>query len=114
MAGEPELLRTLYREFNARNMEAVLARMDPDVIWPNRMEGGMIQGVEGVRDYWTRQWAILDPHVEPVDIQSDSEGRYVVEVHQVVRDPDGKLLDDRMVRHVYRFRDGLIERMDVE
>jgi len=32
----------------------------------------------------------------------------------VVRDTDGNLLSDQRVRHVYRVRDGLIERMDVE
>ena len=114
MADEPELLRILYRDFNTRRMEEVLGRMHSDVIWPNRMEGGEIHGVDGVRDYWTRQWAMLDPHVEPVDIRSDGDGRYVVDVHQVVRDREGKLLDDRMVVHVYRIREGKIERMDVE
>jgi hypothetical protein len=36
-----ELLERLYERFNARDMEAVLATMHPDVIWPNGMEGGM-------------------------------------------------------------------------
>ncbi len=95
-------------------LEAVLARMQPDVVWPNGMEGGYVYGHEGVRDYWTRQWAILDPHVEPLEINRDEKGRFVVEVHQVVRDAEGKLLSDAMVRHVYIIRDFLIERMDIE
>ncbi len=34
-------------------------------------------------------------------------------MHQVVRDLDGEVLTDVMVRHVYLLRDGLVARMDV-
>ena len=74
MADERELLEGAYRDFNARQIDAVLARMHRDVIWPNGMEGGFVHGHEGVRDYWTRQWAVLDPHVEPLEISQDAQG----------------------------------------
>ena len=109
-----ELLEAAYREFNARRIDAVLALMQPDVAWPNGWEGGYVHGHEGVRDYWTRQWAVLDPHVEPVAIRRETDGRMRVEVHQVVRDREGKLLVDTMVWHVYTLRGGLIERMEIE
>jgi len=109
-----ELLLGAYREFNARTIDAVLARMHPDVVWPNGMEGGFVYGVEGVREYWTRQWEILDPTVEPLSMAEDENGRWVVQVHQVVRDRDGKLLLDTTVQHAYRVENGLIRRMDIE
>jgi hypothetical protein len=114
MSDERELLLGAYRDFNARRLEAVLARMHPDVVWPNGMDGGFVYGHEGVRAYWTRQWAILDPNVDPEEITTDARGRFVVDVHQVVCDLKGKLLSDVMVRHVYTIRDGLIARMDIE
>ena len=40
-------------------------------------------------------------------------GRVAVAVHQLVRALDGTVIADREVTHVYSFRDGLIERMDV-
>ena len=109
-----ELLLGAYREFNARELDAVLARMHPDVIWPNGMDGGFVFGVDQVRDYWTHQWQILEPNVEPLSISEDLAGRWVVQVHQVVRDRDGQLLLDTTVRHAYRIEDGLIVRMDIE
>lgn len=109
-----ELLLAAYREFNTREIDAILARMHPDVVWPNGMEGGYVYGIEGVREYWTRQWAILDPKVEPVTITQDSEGRWVVEVHQVVHDRAGNLLRDTTVHHAYRIENGRISRMDIE
>jgi len=111
---ERELLRHAYRDFNARHIDAVLARMHAAVDWPNGLEGGRVHGHDEVRDYWTRQWAIVDPHVEPLQIEPDEDGRMIVEVRQVVRDLTGKVLSDSIVHHAYRFRDGLIVRMDIE
>ena len=112
--NETTILEQAYRDFNNRRIDAVLARMHSDVEWANGMEGGHVHGTEEVRAYWTRQWAILDPHVDPVSIAPDAEGRWVVEVHQVVHDKNGNLLLDKIVHHAYRIRDGLIERMDIE
>ena len=108
-----ELLTVVYAAFNARNIDAVLALMLPDVDWPNGMEGGRVRGTGEVRAYWRRQWGIIDPHVEPVRIEDDETGNTVVDVHQVIRDLSGKILKDQVVQHVYSFRDGLIERMDI-
>ena len=55
------LLRMLYAAFNARDIETVLAQLASDVDWPNAWEGGRVHGREEVRDYWTRQWAAIDP-----------------------------------------------------
>ncbi|MGC2646895.1 MAG: hypothetical protein WA261_11510 [Candidatus Sulfotelmatobacter sp.] len=77
------------------------------------MEGGTVHGRVGVREYWTRQWKILDPQVEPKKFATDSTGRVVVEVHQVVRDLTGKELLNRMVEHVYSIEGGLIQNMEI-
>ena len=112
--NETIILEQAYRDFNQRRIDAVLARLHPEVEWANGMEGGHVHGREEVRAYWTRQWAILDPHVDPVRIAPDAAGRWVVEVHQVVHDKNGNLLVDKIVTHAYRVRGGLIERMDIE
>ena len=108
-----ELLKKAYQAFNARDIDGALATMVPDVVWPNGMEGGTVHGHEGVRAYWTRQWGMLDPHVDPVSLVVDNAGRIVVGVHQVVRDLSGRLLMDRIVEHVYTLKDGLIQSMDI-
>ena len=108
-----ELLQRIYERFNARDMETVLATLHEDVIWANGMEGGHVHGREGVRSYWTRQWAIVDPHVEPVAFAEGPEAEVVVEVHQVVRDLKGHLLVDKMVGHIFRVENGLVTRFDI-
>lgn len=113
MPDEVELLKHLYDRFNARDMETVLSAMHEDVMWANGMEGGHVHGHEGVRSYWTRQWATIDPHVEPVRFVRDADGAVIVEVHQVVRDLNGNLLSDKMVGHVFRIERGLVKRFDI-
>ncbi len=113
MTSKEDLITAVYRSFNARDIDAVLARMHPDVDWPNGMEGGRVHGHDAVRAYWQRQWTVVDPRVDPMHIEDDESGRTVVEVHQVIRDMGGKILMDRMVQHVYSIHDGLITRMDI-
>ena len=113
MSTDYDLLTSVYQAFNARDIETALAAMHPDVDWPNGMEGGRVQGHSGVRDYWTRQWGLIDPHVEPRGFATDETGQIVVDVHQVVHDRDGNLLADRMVQHVYRIENGLVTSMDI-
>ena len=113
ISRERDLLILVYDAFNRRDIEPILPAMHPEVEWPNGMEGGWVHGREGVRAYWTRQWGMLDPHVEPVRFEADSGGRIIADVHQAVRDLSGTVLLDRMVQHVYLIKDGLIRRMDI-
>jgi hypothetical protein len=113
MLTDRDLLTDAYNAFNARDIDAAIAAMHPDVDWPNGMEGGRVHGHGGVRDYWTRQWSLIDPHVEPRRFRSDDTGRMIVDVHQVIRDRAGKVVSDQMVQHVYLIQDGLIKSMEI-
>jgi ketosteroid isomerase-like protein len=108
------LLRRIYAAFNARDIDAVLAAMADDVDWPNAWEGGRVRGHAGVREYWSRQWEAIDPHVLPTGFSERPDGRVAVEVDQVVRDPQGRLIAQGHVVHVYAFDGDLVARMDVE
>jgi nuclear transport factor 2 (NTF2) superfamily protein len=107
------MLETLYERFNARDIDAVLARLTHDVDWPNGWEGGYVRGRDEVRDYWTRQWGAIDGTVTPEGFSRQPDGRIDVTVHQVVKDLDGELLEDLIVHHVYRFRGEKIEHMEI-
>ena len=106
-------LTHVYERFNARDMETVLAAMHEEVIWANGMDGGYVNGRDGVRQYWTRQWAMLDPRVDPIGFSARSNGETVVRVHQVVRDLSGTLLLDHEVSHIFSIADSLIKRFDI-
>jgi hypothetical protein len=109
-----DIIRRLYKAFNQRDIDGVLPYFHLDVQWPNGWEGGYVFGHTGVRDYWTRQWREIDPHVEPLHIAELPDGRVAVDVHAVLRDMAGNLMLDAQMRHVYTFEDGLVRTMDIE
>jgi hypothetical protein len=113
LSSKVEILKRVYEQFNARDMDAALSAMHEDVVWANGMEGGYFQGRGEVRRYWTRQWALIDPHVEPVAFAERAGGEVVVEVHQLLRGLAGEVLVDRMVWHLFEMEDGLIRRFDI-
>ena len=109
-----ERIRDIYDAFNSREIDGLLSQMSRHVDWPNAWEGGRVHGKPAMRSYWTRQWAEIDPRVEPIEIAERDDGRVAVAVEQTVLDRDGGLIAKRSVRHVYAFADGLVARMDVE
>lgn len=113
-APEIELLRAAYAAFNARDIDAALALMTPDVVWPRAFKGSFVRGPEEVRAYWTEQWSEINPHVEPVSFYLEEGGRILVDVHQVVRDKDGAVLADQHVGHRFTLEHGLIQAMEVD
>ena len=113
VSPEIELLQRVYAAFNRRDFESVLAEMQDSVDWPNGWEGGRVVGKAAVRDYWKRQFEVLDAIVEPRKFIRESDGRIATDVHQVVHDKSEKLVVDQMVQHVYRIRHGLIQSMEI-
>jgi hypothetical protein len=114
VARHEELLRSAYAAFNARDVEEVIARMHPDVDWPNAWEGGRVTGRDAVREYWRRQFEAISGSLDPEGFTEEPDGATTVDVHQVVHDANtGELISDSRVRHRYRFEEGLIVRMDV-
>lgn len=120
MADDIAVLRAMYACFNAHDIDGVLGALTDDVAWSNGMDGGYVHGREGVRAYWTRQWAVVSPRVEPLRFDRAPEGSIVVTVRQSVRDLEGKPLRDqthglrdKTVGHVFHLQDGKVTRFDI-
>jgi hypothetical protein len=105
--------KTIYQKFNSRNIDFVISNMTTDVQWENGMDGGYVHGHDGVREYWTRQFKLVSSSVTPLEITEHS-GRVVIKVRQVVHDPDGKLLGDDIVRHIFTMKGEKIARFDID
>lgn len=116
-----QVIKEIYGRFNARDIDGVLAALADDVTWANGMDGGHVHGHEGVRDYWTRQWAVVNPHVEPIAFQQTEDGAIAVEVIQSIRDLNGQLLSgqthglkDKTVIHIFRMDRNKVTRFDIQ
>ncbi len=108
------ILDQLYRDFNARDIDAVLAFLHADVTWPNGWEGGYVSGHDEVRAYWLRQWQQINPIVEPVSFQERPDGQIAVGVHQIIKELNGQVVRDGQVYHLYTFENGKVRTMVIE
>jgi len=113
MADTKAIIEQAYSAFNKRDIDGALALMTQDVSWPKASEGGKVVGKEEIRAYWTRQWGEFDPHVEPLAITEEDEGKTSVRVHQLVKSLQGDVLSDTEVLHVFTMKSGLIAAMDL-
>ena len=109
-----DVIRKAYAAFNERNIDKALSAMQADVQWSKAWEGGYISGHNEIREYWTRQWAEINPNVEPVGFAGRENGSLEVKVHQQVKDLQSNIMFDGIVMHIYTFSDGLIKTMDIE
>jgi ketosteroid isomerase-like protein len=116
-----QIIKSVYQSFNARDIDGVLATLAEDVAWANGMDGGHVHGREAVRAYWTRQWALISPHVEPVAFDDSEDGVVAVEVIQSVFDLNGQPLEgqthglkDKTVTHIFRMEGNKIVRFDIQ
>jgi ketosteroid isomerase-like protein len=121
MSAHTAILQQIYDCFNSRDIDGVLAALADDVQWANAMEGGHALGLAAVRAYWTRQWALVSPHIRPVRFETLADGAVLALVEQSVFDLDGKPLQDqsfglqdKLVGHRFRFQGNKVVRFDVE
>ena len=113
MNNHEKFFQELYKSFNARHIEEVIAHMDADVKWANGMEGGYVIGHDGVRDYWTRQFSLISSNVTPLEIIEEN-GKVRVKVHQVVHDMNGQLLMDEILYHNFSLHNDKVSLFDIE
>ena len=91
-----------------------LLLLTDDVAWANGMEGTHVFGKDAIREYWTHQWSVINPHVEPLKMTRTSDGYLIVDVHQVVKNLDGQTLIDETVKHAFRLECGRVKRFDIQ
>jgi ketosteroid isomerase-like protein len=112
MNNTSDFFETLYKDFNDRKIESVVANMTEDVKWANGMEGGFVFGRDGVRNYWTKQFEQIKSRVKPLKIEMDNEV-IKVKVHQVVYDLNGNLLSDNIVDHIFHMHGEQVAAFDI-
>ncbi|HKC35346.1 MAG TPA: nuclear transport factor 2 family protein [Chitinophagaceae bacterium] len=112
MTSPDTFFKTLYKNFNDRKIDLVIANMTENVKWANGMDGGYVYGHDGVKEYWTRQFTLVSSNVTPLKI--DTENDVVkVNVHQIVHDLNGKLLADEVVQHFFHLEGDKIAEFDI-
>jgi hypothetical protein len=113
MNARVALLTRLYAAFNRGDFEAFCAELDPAIDWPDQIGGGRVQGLEAMRDFWSRRDAMVRVEANPVDFIPLDDDRVEVAAKQIVTNLQGRLWSDILVRHIYTFHASRVARMDV-
>jgi hypothetical protein len=109
-----DLVRRAYAAFNARDIEAAVALMAPDVDWPDAAAGGVLHGRDQVREHWSEQFRLVVPRIEIAEVTETSTGHVEAHVRQVVQDPNGRQLSDDPWVHIFTIDHDRIARMEVK
>ncbi|BAZ16458.1 hypothetical protein NIES4071_83350 [Calothrix sp. NIES-4071] len=109
-----QFLYNLYEAFNEREIETIISLMHSNVKWANGMEGGFVYGQNQVREYWRKQFDIIQPQLEVLNVETDENNRAIITVHQIVRDIEGNLLFDKMVKQIFTIENGLITVFEIQ
>jgi limonene-1,2-epoxide hydrolase len=108
MSSNQQLLQSLYDAFNNSELETIISVMHPDVKWANGVEGGFVYGRDAVREYWTKQYQVIQVQLETLKFETDDKNRNVVTVHQIVKDLQGNLLADMTVKQIFTIENNSI------
>ncbi len=112
MPGSRAVVDALWPALTARDIDAVVALLHPDVDWQDNLNGGRRVGRDAVRAYLSEVMATVVIVSTPIDIRPSGPDRYLARVNHVVRNKDGQLWGQEVVRHVLELREGLIVRVD--
>lgn len=106
-------VRSAYEMFNSQDIEAMLANMTDDVEWPDVRNGSEVRGKDTFRHYLNDVMAVTTPRVTLGDVFVVGDAVFAIGFHQAYGD-DGKLLGPpRVVTQSFRFRGGLIARIEL-
>jgi hypothetical protein len=106
-------LQNLYDAFNRREIETILSMIDENVKWANGMEGGFVHGRDNVREYWQKQFAVINPQLTPLKFRIDEKERNTVDVHQTVYDLQGNVLLKKSVKQIFTIENNLIKVFEI-
>jgi len=107
------LLLRAYLDYNAQDLERLLALVGEDVDWPDDT-GGRMHGRFALASYWSEQWTRVRVHDHPVAFAQRDDERIAVQVRQVVRSLDGAVRSTGEFTHLHRLDGGRIQRLDIE
>jgi ketosteroid isomerase-like protein len=101
---------SMYEAFNARDAEAGLRTLHPDVEWDDG-EGHMLQSLATVRRHWQQQWAVGNAKVEIRQLLDAPDDDVSARIRLITQEGDGEA--ERELGSEFHFSDGLIRTMRI-
>lgn len=114
MTPDKDRIAELYAAINARDLDATVACYAPDARFVDGLEGGMVEGADGIRAHFIHLFETIRVEIAIIDLTPLADGRLRARLHVVTRGPGGGLWQDAEVTACYRLDGGLIVEQDVD
>lgn len=114
MTDRAALLTAMFEAFNRKDFDATAAFLHPDADWPNTLGEGRLQGAAAVLNSWREHHGQFDAQVSLVSCEPVGDDGLRARLYYVIRKLDGRLFSEEMGHQLFRFRDGLVARMDLD
>ena len=108
-----DVVRSVYAAFGRGDLEAILASLDPEIVWrtpgaPDLPTGGVRQGIPAVREFFGLLMNTFDiAEFQPRDFLAAGDKVVVLGTSREGPKGSGRLVDFRWV-HVFTFRNSRI------
>jgi len=102
----------LFDAFNGRDLDAATALIHPEADWPDLFSDNRLHGRDQILAMWTEQFRRFGPEISLLEMTALPDGRRRVRINYVVRNLDGRIFTDEEATMTYKFRDGMIARLD--
>lgn len=115
MTTDEDRIAQLYDAYNGRAFDRCVSMLADEVEWPNEAEGGVLQGREAVRAYFTDVTAPVRAHYDLISLHTQADGRVCALCRQTIRSAaDGSLWSSTRILHRYTLRNGRVTRLESE
>jgi ketosteroid isomerase-like protein len=112
--GVDALLQRLHKAINARDIDAVIACYAPNARFADSLEGGQVEGVDGMRAHFEHLFNTVRVEIAVLDYVIQPDDRVRARLNVVARGPRGGLWQDGAITVWYRLERGLIVEQDVD
>ncbi|MET3666482.1 nuclear transport factor 2 family protein [Caulobacter sp. 1776] len=108
MTPDEDRIAKLYAAINARDLDAIVSCYAPAARFTDNLEGGVIDGLDGVRAHFTQLLGSVRLEIKAIELAREPDDRLRAHLRVVTRGPGGGLWQDGEITVWYRLERGLI------
>jgi hypothetical protein len=108
------LIKKAYEAFNSQDIKSAITTFHENIEFQKEFNGNYLKNQNQIIEHWTNGWKEFSVKDKPINIIERTDNKFEVTVHQIVKDKQGKILSDGILKHIFTIQDNLLLRLDIE